>query len=150
MDVYSVVEKTVDLSALNLKDPKARRLFILVNGDRTLKELYELCKFDKNSGDEVLQALLDGKYVNVIGHQVASTVKPVATAGSFTVTAGFIEKLTNEMTDYVGPIASILVENAVSPGQNFTNEELDTVLTTLSDSLETSDEKEQFLIKMRS
>lgn len=149
MDGNLVIEKLVELSALDLKDTQVRRLFIVTNGKRTLDELYKLCKFDKKLGDKVLQVLLDGQYANFTGSQTSSPPQLDDDGNSFVFTAGFIEKLTKEMADYVGPIASILVESAVSLGQSSTSDEFHQILISLSDSLESRDDKKQFLMKMK-
>ena len=149
MDGNLVIEKLVDLSAFNIKNNNARRLLILTNGRRTLNELYKLCKFDKSLGDEIVQILIDAQYAAYIGAQPSPAPQLYEDGHSFVFTADFIEELTKEMADYVGPIASILVESTVSPGQISTSDELHEMLISLSDSLESRDEKEQFLIKMK-
>jgi hypothetical protein len=150
MDGKLIIEKLVDLSALNVKDNQVRRLFILTNGFRTLDELYQLCNLEKKAGNEIVQTLFAGQYVNFKGSQPPSLAQKETDDNSFVISANFIQALTDDMAAYVGPIASVLIESVISPGQNTTGEELSQILNSLADSLENQNDRKIFLKKIQS
>lgn len=148
MDIDSAVKKLVGMSELKVKDAKARRLFIVSDGTKTFRQLFDLCKFDEAEGVALAQLLLAKGYLSA-GNSSAMSASAPASGDGLVFTEEYIEVLIAEMATYVGPISAILVKRMVSLGQTVSPAELEKVFVSLADKIEDIGKRAEFLITIR-
>ncbi|THB70049.1 MAG: hypothetical protein D6B25_20630 [Desulfobulbaceae bacterium] len=139
MQVKTILKKKVDLSALNGKDLKTRRLFILANGERTFEELCQLSGVDQGEASIIIKNLVDETYLEVVA---AQQVKP---GEGILISDELAEKITEALAHYVGPIAPVLVNNSLTPGQELSRDQFQSELRTLARHIEEYSEQSEFL-----
>ena len=149
MDLDAKVIKLVDLSAVKIKDLKIRRIFIFANGERSLREIFESVKFEEEQGIEMARRLIEEGCITLDSDAIV-TPTPVNHSGdSLTFTVEHIELLVEKMGAHIGPIASILVQRAVSVGQKVSQDELSGILENFASKIEDPDKREEFLADIR-
>ncbi|MGL1931683.1 MAG: hypothetical protein OCC45_07965 [Desulfotalea sp.] len=150
MDIDSAVRKLVGISELKIKDAKLRRLFIVANGDKTFRQLFDLCRFDEAEGTSLAQELLDGGYLASMGSSSTVASSTASADGKGIVfTAEDIEVLVAEMATYVGPIAKTLVQQLVSPNQVVSSTDLEKIFDSLGNTIEDAEKRVEFLATIR-
>ncbi len=153
MNDDAVIKKEVAISALEIKDAKVRRLFIIANGERTFLDICELCHISKDEGIEIVKVLSEGGYVSVDEENSQEPSIQIDESlddnNSYVFTSEFIDKLIDEMTNHVGPIASILVGNFASSGQRMLKTDLEAKLNELVEDIEDREEQEKLLSEFR-
>ncbi len=148
MQINSVPSKMIALSALPIKDVKVRRFFILADGKRSWREICQLCLVDEDSGALIAKTLVDGGYLSNGESGVVAVKTEVKPSSSVIATGDFVSSLTKELANYVGPIASILVKQIDLPEKAISRSQIDKVLQTLVQEIDSEQEKEQFLANM--
>ncbi len=156
MELDSAIEKLVKISELEIKDLKIRRIFVFADGKRTLKKIFSLSGFDDEQGIACAQQLFD---VGAIGY-TGGGAAPVGDAPTASVSSSAnaeyvfseqeIEVLVAVMGEYVGPVASMLVNKTVKSGQGVSMQELDGILSGFANSIEDNEKREEFLATVRS
>jgi len=151
MDLDATVVKLVDLAAVKIKDLKTRRIFIMADGKRSLRNIFTLSKFAEQEGIEMARALIDGGYINLGGSATAPTVSTATTPGKneFTFTEEDIEFLADEMGKYIGPFSTVLVRKTVKAGQSFSPKAMDELFERLALKIENKERRSQFLVEIR-
>ncbi|MCP4342860.1 MAG: hypothetical protein GY799_29255 [Desulfobulbaceae bacterium] len=149
MQSKSVPRKQVAISEISVKESKARQLFILADGKRSLGQIYQLCKLDENLGYELAKVLLDAGYISMDGSGIPAPAKDSKLDQQSGFTADFIERLTNELANYVGPVAGMLVKRITLPEQGLAKEDIGRILSSLSEEIEGDKDKQQFLKNMK-
>lgn len=143
MQEEMVLQKLVELSAIQYRDSKTRRFFILADGKRTFDQLCELCGFDRSQGEVIAEMLLsDG----VVGFAPAP---PSDQEQRLVVTEKMIEQLLSEIVNHIGPVANIFVKKSISAGSSLTKTQLDNITANLADHIETQGDRRVFLKKAR-
>jgi len=149
MDLDVAVKKLVDLSAVKIKDLKTRRMFLLVDGERTLREIFEFCKFDLAQGCEMATSLLESSYISLGGSSPAppgtSKLAVPQTVEGFTFMEEDIDLLISELGKYIGPISSLLVQKTVKPGQVFSSPDKGKLFDSYASKIEDPVKRKQFL-----
>ncbi|MGL1933206.1 MAG: hypothetical protein OCC45_15835 [Desulfotalea sp.] len=149
MNIDSAVRKLVGISEMKIKDSKVRRLFIVANGSKTFRELFDLCGFDEKEGISLAQMLLDEGCLASSGNSYAVSPTALASRDGFVFTVELIEVLIAEMATYVGPIAALLVQGMASLNQVVSPTDLDQILVSLADKIEDSEKRAEFLTTIR-
>jgi hypothetical protein len=150
MNLNATVVKLVDLAAVKTKDLKVRRIFILADGKRSLRDILKFANFDEQQGMEMAQVLIDAGYVELGSAPTTST--PVAgnqSRNGFIFTEEDIEFLKEEMGKYIGPFSSVLIQKKVRVGQSFSSEEINALFESLALKIEDIDQRRQFLTEIR-
>ncbi|MDP3480564.1 MAG: hypothetical protein Q8R88_12390 [Desulfoprunum sp.] len=137
-----VLRKQVELAALQSSDSKTRRLFILADGKKSLEQLYQLCGFNEAQGASIVEALMGVGAIGVVGNTAQDPGQGVV------ISDDIVKKIVGEMANYVGPIATILVQRNARSGQVVTHEELNQIFVTLAENIEGDEDKQQFLAKV--
>ncbi len=154
MELDAAIKKVVKLSDLEIKDLKTRRIFVFADGKRTLRELFDLCGFNAEEGGAYAQELfdagaiayLDGASPVAVTQSAGSvSTQGAGSAGDFIFTEDEIEVLVIQMGKYVGPVATMLVRNTISPNQSATHQELKSIIHSLADNIDDFDKKQEFL-----
>lgn len=148
MSVGAVPRKQVELSALPAEATKARRIFILADGKRTLDQIYQLCKLDEDEGTALVNILVDEGCISLEGDVAPAREVEVVPSGEGVPVADVVEKLTAELANHIGPIAPILVKRAALPENEISKEHLGKVITSLAEEIEAEEDRQTFLTKM--
>ncbi len=126
MQLAGVVEKGVSISSFSVKNQKARSLFILADGKRTLSQILDMCNLGTQEGIKIVEEMIEKGYLKVHG----STARPkteeyAVSSNSATIDDDFISMLTTELAAFIGPVAPIVIEDAlVDVGPSATQSEL--------------------------
>jgi len=142
MELNLILKKQVGLSALETTDSKIRRLFILADGRRTVKELFALCGFGVDQGAAITEKLLADGALSTI------TAVPLAPGKSTQATDAATKKLIDTLAHYLGPIAAILVQNSVQPESVLTEEQFAATVNDLAGHIEADNDRQKFLADM--
>lgn len=148
MQSNSIPRKQVAISALSVKESKTRRLFILADGKRSLGQIYHLCKLDEDLGSELAKVLLDEGYISIDGSGIPAPAKKAKLDQQSGFSADFIERLTTELANYVGPVAGMLVKRITLSEQGLTKADIGRILSSLAEEIEGDKDKQQFLKNM--
>lgn len=149
MQIDAVPRKQVELTALSINDIKTRRVFILADGKKSLGQIYQLCNIDEDQGTALVKVLLEGGYISLTSEKISVPVKRTVSDQQLVYIADFVEKLTDELTNYLGPVAEMLVKRIELPEQVITKGEINMVLSLLAKEIEGEGDKQLFLTKMR-
>ncbi|MGB3209408.1 MAG: hypothetical protein WBB19_01760 [Desulforhopalus sp.] len=148
MQVDAVPRKLVDVTALSIRDNKTRRIFILADGKRSLGQIYQMCKIDEELGGNLVNVLLDKGYVSLTGNDTSVP----ATKGTFeqhlVSTADFVEKISVELANYIGPVAAMLVEKITPVEKNISTGEIGRIINILAKEIEEDEDRHLFLANM--
>lgn len=150
MQLSTVLEKCVDISKLSIKDAKARRIFILADGRRTLDQIFNLCMIDEAEGIALTEILLDGGFLkNTSGEKVSAAKTFQVSPAREPLDESFIADITSELAKYVGPVASIVMsdvmEQSQGPGAN--NRRL--LVERAAKQIDNRDDRENFLANLK-
>jgi hypothetical protein len=149
LQIDAVPRKQVELTALSINDIKTRRVFILADGKKSLGQIYQLCNIDEDQGTALVKVLLEGGYISLTSEKISVPVKRTVSDQQLVYIAEFVEKLTDELTNYLGPVAEMLVKRIELPEQVITKGEINMVLSLLAKEIEGEGDKQLFLTKMR-
>jgi hypothetical protein len=149
LQIDAVPRKQVELTALSINDIKTRRVFILADGKKSLGQIYQLCNIDEDQGTALVKVLLEGGYISLTSEKISVPVKRTVSDQQLVYIADFVEKLTDELTNYLGPVAEMLVKRIELPEQVITKGEINMVLSLLAKEIEGEGDKQLFLTKMR-
>jgi hypothetical protein len=138
MQIDSVPSKNISIAALPVKDAKLRRFFILADGKRSWREIYNICKVDEELGASLAEELVDGGYLT----QGEGGSAPLVATGDF------VRTLSSELANYIGPVAGILVKQLELPEELISKGEIDKILSVVAMEIDNKEEKKQFLANM--
>jgi hypothetical protein len=137
MQLSSVPRKLVDISALPSKDGKTRRMFILADGQRSLAQIFSMCKFENREGFDLVQMLVEDGHFQLMNDS-SPMVKQPAVDEQLVPVDIFIEGLTAELSKFIGPVASIVISDFDMPekeiGINLRRHIIKTVIEEVDDS----------------
>lgn len=145
----AVPRKQVELTALSINDIKTRRVFILADGKKSLGQIYRLCKIDEDQGAALVKVLLDGGYISLPSEKISVPAKKTESDQQLVFTADFVESLIDELTNYLGPVAEMVIKRIELPEQVITKGEISMVLSLLAKEIEGEGDKQLFLTNMR-
>ena len=150
MQIDAVPKKQVELTALSINDIKTRRMFILADGKKSLGQIYRLCNIDEDQGAALVQELLNGGYISLSSEKKISVpAKSTEFDRESISTADFVERLIDELTNYLGPVSEMLVKRIEIPEPVITNGEISVVLSLLANEIDVEGDKQLFLKNMR-
>lgn len=147
MNISAIPQKCVSLSKLPIKDVKTRRLFILSDGKRSLKEIYSLSAVTEEKGLELIQQLVGSKYLSIEA-EVPQKSKTASQRGNIESTV-FVKLVTQELAKYVGPFASVLMDSLDVSGEQLSPESQKRVIDIVSKEIEGQKEKSSFLMSLK-
>lgn len=148
MQSNSVPTKQVAISELSVKESRTRQLFILADGKRSLGQIYQLCKLDEGLGHDLAKVLLDAGYISLTGSGKPAPTQESRADQELVSAPDFIKSLTEELANYIGPVATMLVKRIVLPEQGLSKEDIGRILSSLSEEIEGDKDKQQFLKNM--
>jgi len=148
MQLSSVPRKLVDISALPVKDPKTRRLFILADGKRSLAQVFSICKVEPREGFALVESMLEDGYLQLaddapaeVKQQVVGTARPVPVDP-------FVAGLTAELARFIGPVASIVMADLDLPEKEIDIELRQRVIEAVMGEIDAAD-RDRFLLGVR-
>jgi hypothetical protein len=140
-----VPSKNVKLSEVKSKDISKRRLFILVDGKKTLSELAKLSHLDINECKNLLKEMALEGYISA--DELFENEAPQKHSPLIECT-GFSDCLTKELAIRIGPIAKILVDKTYANKSALTIEEMNKIIMQLAMEIENERDKESFINSM--
>lgn len=149
--------KIIDLSDLGKVDMKTRRLFVLMDGNRSVAELAKLCHVEESECECMVQKLLSDGYINAVGFENNSECEDPS-AGSLdgeplaqsqkVECKGFEDCLTKELAKYIGPIAKLVVAKTEAKKGVLPVSKMQEIVLTVSTEIESEAEKDMFIEAM--
>jgi hypothetical protein len=130
------------ISALTIKDVKTRRFFILADGQKSCSEIFRLCCIDEQTGMRLLQVLLDEGCLRVA--ETSSEKKPKPDQHSLQSDV-FIEDLTRELANYVGPFAQVVMHSIDLPEKEICKEDRRKIINVVMQEIESESDRRNFL-----
>jgi hypothetical protein len=147
MDSSAVPRKCIKLSEFPIKDSKTRRLFILADGKRSSSAIFKLSAIDEQTGMKLLQCLLEEGYLRVVETFAGKTPK----AGQQLVKSShFIEGLTQELANYVGPFAQVVMNAIDFTDKEICREDRRKIINVVLQEIESEEGRRNFLTAARS
>lgn len=144
MSLHAVLCKKVELSDLPVSAIKARRIFILADGKRSLSQIFRLCRVDEDEGAALVKILLDEGCISVDEEAVPAREGRGSSSEDVFSVVEVTEKLSTELAKHIGPIAGILVKRAVLPEDEISKGQLRKVVDTLAGEIESSEDRQLF------
>ncbi len=137
--------KNISLSEFKLKDVVKRRLFILIDGKKTLNELSKLSHLDINDCKRFLKEMALEGYINadeLFNEEIPQKNTPLIEC------SGFSDCLTKELAIRIGPIAKMLVEKTEATKSALTVEQMNKIIMQLADEIDKESDRESFINTM--
>lgn len=66
MDISTIFKKDIEISSLQESDLMIRRLFILMDGKRTLGDLLKVCRISDSKCKELILSLLEKESISIV------------------------------------------------------------------------------------
>lgn len=155
MRLSAVPGKLVELSAFPIKDVKARRLFILADGKRTLGQLFSMCNIEAEEGVALVKLMIDDGHLHLPDDDYPSDidlpVAPQITAGDqhLVPVVDFIDGLTAELAKYIGPVASIVMGDFDLPAEAIGIKERRRIINAVLEEIDGEKLKKRFSITVQ-
>ena len=147
---YDVIPiKQVELSAMPIKECKARLLFIMADGRRNLGEIFRQCKINVQEGNTLLENLITVGYLRLSGETLPGTPQDAPPIQQATPIDGFAEILTSELANYIGPVAGMLVKRIGFQEGDTSREQLHKIINDLALEIEGEPDRNTFVTTMR-
>ena len=149
MQIDGIPIKLVELSAMPIRESKARLLFIMADGRRSLGEIFRQCRIDDQEGSVLLEILITCGYLRLTGETLPGIPQDAPPLQQATLFDGFAEILTGELANYVGPIARMLVKRIGFQEREASREQLHKIINDLALEIEEETDRNTFVTTMR-
>jgi hypothetical protein len=149
MQIDGIPIKQVELSAMPIKESKTRLMFIMADGRRSPGEIFRQCRINDQEGNVLLENLITGGYLRLTGETppgIPQDAPPIQQAAQFDE---FAEILTNELANYVGPVAKMLVKRIDFQEGESSREQLNQIINDLALEIEEGLDRNTFVTTMR-
>lgn len=151
MNSNAIPNKNVELSSLQASSMTMRRLFILVDGKRTLGELAKLCHIEEGECESLIQQLVANGSLTAEGFSVdESTVASTDESEESIIIecSGFLDCLTKELSLYIGPVAQIITKKSGADNSSLPLAKMLQIVETVSKEIEKTEDKTAFIETM--
>ncbi len=145
MVTSAIPSKKVKLSEFKSKDITKRRLFILIDGKKSLSELAKLSHLEINECKSFLKEMALEGYVDA--DELFNEEIPQKNTPSIEC-SGFSDCLTKELAIRIGPIAKILVDKTDAHKKYLTVEQMNKIIMELSKEIDKENDREAFINSM--
>lgn len=146
---YDVIPyKQVELTAMPIKECKARLLFIMADGRRNLGEIFRQCRISVQEGNAMLENLIAGGYLRLSGGTLPGIPQDATPIQQATPFDGFAKILTSELANYVGPVAGMLIKRIGFEEREASREQLHKIINDLALEIEEETDRNTFVATM--
>jgi len=149
MQIDRIPIKLVELSAMPIKESKTRMMFIMADGRRNLGEIFRQCRIDDQEGYALLENLIADGYLRLTGGTLSGILKNAPPIQQVTPFDGFAEILANELANYLGPVARMLVKGVDFQENVLSREQLNEIINDLALEIEEGADRNNFVKTMR-
>jgi hypothetical protein len=150
MRLSDVPRKLVKLSAMAIKDGKARRIFILADGKRSLKAIFGMSNIEPQEGFEVAALMSEDGYIQCSSDSPATALKQSSIKNQQPIPVkDFINGLTAALSEYIGPVASIIINDFDIPEREIGSELRQHIINASSLEIDEEVDKQRFLETVR-
>jgi len=149
MNPNAVPRKLMDLKELKVNDVKVRRLFILIDGKKSLNELADLCHMDLEECAKKIDELINLSAVEIDGEGLSdSNSGDVLDEHSLECT-DFNDCLIKSLSLFIGPVASLIVEKNVQRKEKMNVYQMHTIIENLSKEIDKPEDRKKFIDLMK-
>lgn len=149
MNSNAIPKKRIELSALQTSSMTMRRLFILMDGKRTLGEITKLCRINEAECEELFQTLMEDGSVSAEGFMLnedSNTSELIDSTRSFIVEcSGFQDCLTKELSLFIGPVAKIIISKVGADKTSLPFNVMDQIVNKVAEEIEKPEDKTAFI-----
>jgi hypothetical protein len=149
MQIDRIPVKQVELSAMPIKESKTRMMFIMADGRRSLGEIFRQCRINDQEGNALLENLIAGGHLRLTGETLPAIPQDAPPVQQATPFDGFAEILTNELANYIGPVARMLVKRIDFQEGDLSREQLNEIINDLALEIEEGPDRNTFVTTMR-
>lgn len=150
MQLSAIPTKLVDIASFPLKDGKTRRVFILIDGKRSLNQIFDLLKIEIQDGLGLVGMMLEKGYLRLLNE--SSKTSQSSPAGqvsggniSKSMSTRFLSEVSGELAKFVGPVASIIMEDFDQDDTEIDRETCKNIIATVAKEIDDLDDKMVFL-----
>ena len=141
----SIPHKNVKLSEFKSKDIVKRRLFILIDGKKSLEELAKLSHLEIAECKKLLKEMALEGYITA--EELFNEEIPVKNSPMIEC-SGFSDCLTKELAIRIGPVAKILVNKTDANKSALTVEQMNKIIMELAKEIDNDNDRESFINSM--
>lgn len=151
MQLTVVPGKLVEISNLTVEDGRARRLFILADGKRSLAQIFEMIKIEAHEGIDLVKMMLEAGWLRLLNSGAFSSERALSIeeqTNSVSVD-DFISGITAELSKYIGPVASIVMGDFDLPEQEIDKNAKQSIVSTVVEEIDDPGDQQKFLIAVQ-
>jgi len=148
MPVSAIPKKRVEISALSLSNSKARRLFILADGKRTIAQILSLAKIGEQEGLEIINNMVDIGFLEFATKSTDRQPSAIAQSSSPLIkdsTRNFLDTMSKELAKFIGPAARIIVDDLDISANELGAGEQQQIIETLAQEIDDLNARKRFL-----
>ena len=148
MPVSAIPKKLVEISALPLSNSKARRLFILADGKRTIAQIFSLAKIGEQEGAEIINNMVDNGFLELAKTGTDRLPPPTGQSTSPSIkvpTKNFLDQISKELAKFIGPAAMIIVDDLDISANALGAEEQQQIIEALAQEIDDLNARKRFL-----
>ena len=151
MQLSAIPTKLIDVANFLVKDSKTRRVFILINGKRSLSEIFDLLKVEMQEGVDLISMMLEKGYLQFLDEgtttdQTSATNQVIS--GNLTKsmsTKVFLNEVSDELAKFIGPVASIIMADFELGDGELDKDTCEKVINAIAKEIDDLDEKQNFI-----
>ncbi|MDK2791475.1 MAG: hypothetical protein PWQ25_338 [Deferribacteres bacterium] len=147
MKPEAIPRKIVELNSLKTTDIKLRRLFILIDGKKSVEELAFLSHMDLSECYEKLNQL---KNLGAVEGVFDESENQGDILNEHTIECSdFYDCLAKSLSLFIGPVALVIVEQKVPKKDTMSTYEMHTIIEKISFEIEKTDDRKKFIELMK-
>jgi hypothetical protein len=151
MQLTVVPGKLVEVSNLTVADGRARRLFILADGKRSLAQIFEMIKIEAHEGIDIVKMMLEAGWIRLLNSGAFSSEKALfIEEPTHSVSADdFVSGMTTELSKYIGPVASIVMGDFDLSEPEIDKNTKQSIVSTVVEEIDDPEDQQKFLIAVQ-
>ena len=150
MNKNLIPKKLISISEFKIPNLKIRRLFILINGSRTLSELATLCHIDFEECEKIIAELIKNKSIEIEGFNFEHDSETTEIDEEVLLECkGFYDCISKELALYIGPVAKMLVDKTDATKSALTINRMYEIVEEIAKEIDNLDDRMVFIETMK-